>query len=108
MNTVKLSETLTVSRISLGFWRLLSWKKSNKELSEFIREVVDLGITTFDNADIYGDYECEEVLGEVLYENRSMRHSLQIVTKCGILIKSNEDVDNSKIVGIMIHLKNIL
>lgn len=42
------------------------------------------GITTFDHADIYGDYTTEKEFGDALRQQPSLRHNLQIITKCGI------------------------
>lgn len=77
-----------LSRITLGFWRALEWKYSTKEIENLINSSIELGITTFDHADIYGHYECEALFGNVLKENHSLRNKMQIVTKCGIKITS--------------------
>lgn len=63
---------------------LISWKISTAELIEFINACLDLGITTFDHADIYGDYTCEEVFGKALGAESGLRNRMQLVTKCGI------------------------
>ena len=52
MKKVKLSSTLDVSRIALGFWRLMDWKLSLSELQQLVEEAFELGVTTLDNADI--------------------------------------------------------
>jgi predicted oxidoreductase len=72
------------SRLALGLWRLASWDLSSAELLELIQASLELGITTFDHADIYGDYTCEELFGRALVLNPSLREKMQIVTKCGI------------------------
>jgi predicted oxidoreductase len=45
---------------------------------------MDLGVTTFDLADIYGDYQCESLFGEALRLQPSARQRMEIVSKCGI------------------------
>ena len=45
---------------------------------------LEAGITSFDHADIYGDYTTEAEFGEALKEAPSLRQEIQIVTKCGI------------------------
>ena len=50
----------------------------------WIERCVDLGVTSFDHADIYGGYTCEALFGEALALSPSLRQRLQIVTKCGI------------------------
>ncbi|NIA31994.1 MAG: oxidoreductase [Actinobacteria bacterium] len=84
MEKIKLSPTLEVSRFALGFWRLKEWKMSTGELLNFIGKALSLGITTFDHADIYGDYSCEAMFGEALKRKPALRQKMQLVTKCGI------------------------
>ncbi|SPX55952.1 aldo/keto reductase [Klebsiella pneumoniae] len=52
------------SRFVMGYWRLMDWKMSPGELVSFIEQHLDLGVTTVDHADIYGDYQCEAAFGE--------------------------------------------
>lgn len=73
-----------VSRLSAGFWRLASWNMRGADLASFVEECLDLGITCFDHAALYGDYTCEELFGEALTHNPALRNRMQIVTKCGI------------------------
>lgn len=77
-----------VSRLVQGLWRLAEWKKSERELIEFIELCLAQGITTFDHADIYGDYSCEECFGAALARTRIERSTIQLVTKCGIKLVS--------------------
>nr|WP_315484930.1 aldo/keto reductase [uncultured Undibacterium sp.] len=72
------------SRIVLGLWRLSSWQMSPAQCAEFLQAALDLGITTIDQADIYGDYTSETLLGEAFAHAPSLRQHFQIVTKCGI------------------------
>jgi predicted oxidoreductase len=50
-----------------------------------IQTCLDQGITTFDQADIYGGYVAEAVLGGALKANPSLRTQMEIVTKCDIV-----------------------
>jgi len=84
MEKIQLSPTLEVSRFALGFWRLNKWKMSPTELLYFIETVLDTGITTFDHADIYGDFSCEMLFGEALKRKPALRQKMQLITKCGI------------------------
>ncbi len=88
MDRIKLGKNLSLSRIIHGHWRLSDWKLSGKEFLSFIKEILDLGITSVDTADIYGNYSCEELFGDALEIDRSIRSKLQIVTKCGISLVS--------------------
>jgi len=78
-----------VSRLALGLWRVASWGLSDDELLDLVHGSLDLGITTFDHADIYGDYAAEEIFGRALALEPSLRHRLQLVTKCGIVLVSS-------------------
>lgn len=90
MQTISLSKNLKVSKLIHGHWRLLEWNLSNKELLKLTQQIIDLGITTFDHADIYGDYQCEKKFGNALNLDKSIRNKIQIITKCGIkLISEN-------------------
>ena len=80
-----------VSRIASGLWRLSSWDLSTSDLCGWIENAIDLGITTFDHADIYGDYTCERIFGEALAEMPSIRQNIQLVTKCGIQLVSENN-----------------
>ncbi len=74
------------SRIIAGAWR---WHTISQErLRNLVHTSLDLGITTFDHADIYGDHGNEERLGQILQLDRSLRNKMEIVTKCGIKFPS--------------------
>ena len=88
MNRVKLRDDLEFSRIVHGYWRLMDWNISDDELINLIEEAYDLGITTVDHADIYGNFCCEEKFGNALKIKKGLREKLQIVTKCGIKFPS--------------------
>jgi len=84
MERIKLAEDFEVSRVVHGYWRLTDWKLTDQDLLELIRKVMEFGITTFDHADIYGDYTCERLFGNALVLDKSLRDKMEIVTKCGI------------------------
>ena len=88
MQYIKLPEEVEFSRIVHGYWRLKEWNLSKSELSRLINEMIDMGITTFDHADIYGDYECEALFGEAF--DHSKRNKVQLVTKCGVKLASRK------------------
>ncbi|WP_018249960.1 aldo/keto reductase [Orenia marismortui] len=90
MDRVQLSDNLDMSRIVHGHWRLADWDMSKQEILELVERCIELGITTFDHADIYGDYKCESLFGEVLSLKPELRANIELVTKCGIkLISKN-------------------
>jgi predicted oxidoreductase len=75
-----------VSRIALGLWRLADWEMSDRELLDWIHANLDLGLTTFDHADIYGQGACQPLFGRALALEPGLRQRMQLVTKCGIML----------------------
>ncbi len=79
-----------LSRIVAGMWRLDEWSYTQKELIGWIEKCMDFGVTSFDHADIYGDYRCESLFGAVLKEKPGLRGQIELVSKCGICLISNK------------------
>ena len=53
-----------VSTAIYGFWRWKDMSVTGQEAMERIVNLcLELGINTFDHADVYGGYECEELFG---------------------------------------------
>jgi predicted oxidoreductase len=75
-----------VSAIAYGAWRLA--KDPLGTAPAHVRAKIDAcleaGITTFDHADIYGQYTCEGLFGRALAEAPALRDRMELVTKCGI------------------------
>ena len=63
-----------------------NWGKqlSTKEQAEMIQFCVENGNTTFDHADIYGDYTTEADFGKALIKSEIKREEIQLISKCGI------------------------
>jgi predicted oxidoreductase len=74
------------SQIAVGFWRLHEWDFNTKDVIHFIENALEQGITTFDHADIYGDYGNEEIFGRALKKRPDLRDKMELVTKCGICL----------------------
>ena len=86
MDRITLSPSLEVSRIVYGMWRIGDdADTSPAHVTAKIEACLDQGITTFDQADIYGEYTAEAVLGGALKANPSLRAKMEIVTKCDIV-----------------------
>jgi len=86
MQRISLSDRLSVSRIIYGLWRLTDDPiHSTKHLQSKIEACLDQGITTFDQADIYGGYSSEAELGKTLKQAPHLRNNMEIITKCDIL-----------------------
>ncbi|MET3505246.1 aldo/keto reductase [Halalkalibacter oceani] len=88
MERIKLAEDLSFSRLVYGLWRLANWKQSSGQTLDLLKYVYEQGVTTFDHADIYGSYTCEELFGVALAKEPSLRQKIEIVTKCGIVLPS--------------------
>jgi aryl-alcohol dehydrogenase-like predicted oxidoreductase len=77
---------LKVSEIGFGCMGLNSTyghSLANEESIALIRSAVDLGVTFFDTAEIYGPFTNEEFVGEAL---RNVRDQVTIATKFGFAI----------------------
>ncbi|BBF87711.1 putative aldo/keto reductase [Aquitalea magnusonii] len=72
------------SPVAAGLWRLHDWNFSPAELSAWVEHAIQLGITTFDHADLYGGFRCEALFGQWLKANPGQREHIQLVSKCGI------------------------
>lgn len=82
----------TFSRLVTGAWR---WNSLSPDLTKkLIDTSIDAGITTFDHADIYGDYSCEKLFGHALTGRSSLRKNLQLISKCGIKLLSEKKPDH--------------
>ena len=90
MNTVKLTPDFKISRIVHGHWRLSDWNLNNQELLKLTQQSIDIGITTFDHADIYGNYSCEKLFGDAISLKPELRKEIQLITKCGIKLQSDK------------------
>ncbi len=83
-----INDQLSFSKLVYGYWRANEWGFSTEDTLDHIKFCLDLGITTFDHADIYGDYTCEKIFGDALKKSPELRQKLEIVTKCGIKLVS--------------------
>lgn len=82
------------SQIAVGFWRLHEWNFNTTDVIHFIENALEQGITTFDHADIYGDYGNEEIFGRALKERPDLRDKIELVTKCGICLTTDNRPDH--------------
>jgi predicted oxidoreductase len=85
MERISLNKEVSLSRIVYGMWRLGDDENTSPEhVRAKIDASLDQGLTSFDQADIYGGYEAEEILGNAL-SGSALRNKMEIVTKCDII-----------------------
>lgn len=77
-----------LSRLAVGVWRWHTLLPN--QIENLINASLASGISTFDHADIYGNYSCEETFGRVLKAKPGLRDTMEIVTKCGIKLLSDK------------------
>lgn len=74
-----------VSPAVYGFWR---WEDTSDTAPATMEKIVnlclELGINTFDHADVYGGYQCEEMFGNVIRQKSFKREDIVLFTKCGV------------------------
>jgi predicted oxidoreductase len=65
-------------------WGIWDKKLSTSEMIHLINLCVENKISTFDHADIYGDYTTESDFGKAFSKSKIEREKIQLITKCGI------------------------
>ncbi|TGL71091.1 aldo/keto reductase [Leptospira kmetyi] len=80
------SQGPTLSRLVYGCWRMHEDPQGNspERILAKITTCLELGIDSFDHADIYGDYGNEERFGLALKLKPNLKDEIKIITKCGI------------------------
>ena len=87
MERIELAQGLSFSQLVYGMWRLADDSDTSvTHVDAKINAALDQGITTFDQADIYGGYTAEAVMGAAMKANPSLRQQMEIVSKCDIVI----------------------
>jgi len=104
MTRINLSDNLSLSRLVYGMWRLGDdADTSASHIQAKMEACLEQDITTLDQADIYGGYEAEELLGHAFKAAPALKDKVEIVTKCGIIApvgrhanKSGKHYDTSR------------
>ena len=92
MIRTELTPDLSLSRIVYGMWRVADdADTSPAHVAAKIEACLDQGITTMDQADIYGGYRAEEIMGAAL--TPALRNRIEIVTKCDIVLPEGPFAD---------------
>jgi len=86
----------TLSPIISGTMNWGVWDKNltTKEMENMIQICIENKITTFDHADIYGDYTTEADFGKAFHNSKISREKLQLITKCGIQMIAEKRPEN--------------
>ncbi|AUC82855.1 aldo/keto reductase family oxidoreductase [Lacinutrix sp. Bg11-31] len=75
-------------------WGIWGSSLSKSEITKRIHHCLENGITTFDHADIYGDYTTEKDFGNAFIESGINRNSIELISKCGIQLQGNSRPEN--------------
>lgn len=80
------------SKIIAGTMTWGDWGKNlnTKQMIDLMNCCLENEITTFDHADIYGNYTTESRFGKALSESKIDRSTIQIISKCGIQLLSEK------------------
>ena len=80
------------SKIIAGVMKWGQWGANlqQPEMSRLIEECFDIGVTTFDHADIYGAHTTEKEWGLAFQKSNVSREKIQIISKCGIMMPSEQ------------------
>lgn len=94
MERVELAVGLELSRIVYGMWRLADdADTSPARVQAKVEACLEQGITSFDQADIYGGYQAEALLGAMLRTAPHLRETMEIITKCDIVLPTGRFAD---------------
>lgn len=77
-------------------WGKWGKKHSTTEMISLMNHCLDNNITTFDHADIYGDYTNEEDFGKAFKKSEIKREDIQLISKCGIQFDVKERTNRVK------------
>ena len=75
-----------VSPAIYGFYRWSEADLSQSNMDRIVHLCLELGINTFDHADVYGGYACEELFGKVLKSKSVKREEVVLFTKAGVCL----------------------
>ena len=73
-----------LSPVIAGAWRLAEWGWTAQQRLTWIQGNLDLGVTSFDHADLYGGCSVESLFGEALALHPSLRDRMQLVSQCSV------------------------
>ncbi|RDC65689.1 aldo/keto reductase [Adhaeribacter pallidiroseus] len=75
-------------KVSPAVYSFHRWQEEQNTTPASMEKIVnlclELGINTFDHADIYGTYHAEELFGQVISQKSFNREDIVLFTKCGL------------------------
>lgn len=77
---IKLSP-LIAGTMNWGIWQA---NFTTQQMADMIHRCLEMGISTFDHADIYGGYTTEAEFGMAFTQSGINRQHIQLISKCGI------------------------
>lgn len=90
MNKVPFSKIIA-GAMSWGVW---GKNLTTSQMIDLMQVCLENDITSFDHADIYGDYSTEAAFGEAYNASGINREHIQLISKCGIQMKSPGRITN--------------
>ncbi|MBZ9676118.1 aldo/keto reductase family oxidoreductase [Mesorhizobium sp. ES1-1] len=85
---IALTKDVSLSRLVLGARRLLDGDSGRDadQIAWLIASAIDLGLTSFDHADIYGNCEVHAAFGAGMARWQGRREKIELVSKCDIML----------------------
>jgi predicted oxidoreductase len=73
-------------------WGVWGKKFDENQMIEMINCCLENGISTFDHADIYGEYSTEASFGNAFAKSKIEREKIQLISKCGIQTENRSGI----------------
>ena len=99
MDTIISEKKPVFSKIIAGCMNWGEWgiNLNPDQAQDLIEDCLSINISTFDHADIYGNYTTEALFGNAIKNKNSLRQQMQLITKCGIkLVTENRPYNQIK------------
>lgn len=94
LERIQIADDVMLSRMAYGMWRVADdTDTSPRHVQAKVEACLAQGITTLDQADIYGGYTAESLLGAALKAVPGLRDRVEIVSKCGIVAPAGRYAD---------------
>ena len=80
------------SKVIAGVMKWGSWgaQLSTTDMASLLKGCLDIGVHTFDHADIYGGHTTEAEFGKAFSSSGVKRSDVKLISKCGIMMPSEK------------------